>query len=152
MSFEGTWPRIFRMKKISVPGQEEVKGFDYRRPIKTAKPLVHPLYWVVLPVTSPWETVLAGHPHPHDRKTLVLMLMKQFSQRIKFFLKLISWKLTGTLRTETVLGFLISFLDGLVPHRDTQGFGETHRGSSLDVDTSWKQQAQANCVGAGFLS
>lgn len=62
--------------------------------------------------------------------------MKQFSQRIKFFLKLISWELAGTLRMETVLGFLISFLDGLVPHRDVHGFGETHRGSGLDADTS----------------
>lgn len=78
--------------------------------------------------------------------------MKQFSQRIKFFLNLISWKLAGTLRMETLSGFLISFLDDLIPHRDAQDFGKTHRGSGLDADTSSKHQPQTNCVGTGFLS
>lgn len=53
MSFEGIWPGIFRITKIRLPDQGEVKGFDYRRAIRTAKPLVHPLHWVVLPVMSP---------------------------------------------------------------------------------------------------
>jgi len=56
------------------------------------------------------------------------MLIKPFSKRVKFFLKLVSWKLADTPRTETVSGFLISFLGGLDHHRDAKVFGETQGG------------------------
>lgn len=90
-------PQILRIIKIR-RFKGELKGFDDRRAVITAKPLVYPLSQVVLPAMSSQEALLAGHFHLHHKKALMLILIKYFSQRIKFFLNLISWKLPGTQR------------------------------------------------------
>lgn len=75
LPLEGICPQILRIIKIRRL-EGEVKGFDDRRTIITAKSLVHPLCWVVLPVVSPQEKLLAGHFHLHHKKALKFMLMK----------------------------------------------------------------------------
>lgn len=67
-------PQILRIIKIRFKG--ELKEFDDRRAIITAKPPVYPLSWAVLPAMSSQEALLAGHFHLHHKKALMLILIK----------------------------------------------------------------------------